>query len=498
MRWIKDSFKFFINTSKKADKIYIDFEQYNNLLVLSRIRTISIAAICMAVPFLYFDLIVIKNITDKIYKITIMSLHVTSVVASILYLIFYKQISKRDAWDKFNITAVTPRVYAFLYVLVGTLSSINSQKLTGNINSYIIMVLVTAVAFTIKPLYMLFIFGVNHIIFLVGIGILNDDKYVLAAKQINSTAIFGIALLLSFSFYRFMMSDFINKRRLQESEENFKRLFYINPFPVFITRLKDGKVIKASEQACSFIGLSQDELEDFNINAIYVRKENRIDIIRELKRNKSIHNRIVEYNVKGKNRWVCSNHELVDYQGEECILTGIMDITEKRKIEEELSKYASTDMLTGILNRRMGMKIIQELINESKNKYMEFVLCFIDINDLKIVNDTYGHLEGDNYIKTFCRLIIQEIHEDDMFFRMGGDEFIIVFMNKTMHEVENLWRRLLQSFDRTNKLSSLPYPITASHGLFHFKSGMKFDLEQIIDNADRQMYKEKLLHKKKA
>lgn len=495
MRWINDNIGFFIN--KKPNISYRDFEDYNNLLMLNRIRIISIAVISMAPFFLYFDLLIIRDGVDKIFKLTIISIHLTGVFLSIIYLIFYKKIVAKSSSNRYNLISMIPKIYIFLYVFVGALSSINSQRFTGNIYAYIVMILVAAVALTIKPTYMFLALGINHIIFLIGISILNNDKYVLIAKQINSTSVFVIALLLSFSFYKFGMNDFVNKKMLQESEENFKRLFHINPFPVFITKVKDGNIIGASEKACSFMGLNEEDLHNFNVNDVYVRKENRVSLIKELEAKSSAYNRIVEYKIKGENRWVLGNYELIDYQGEKCILTGVMDITEIRKVEEELSKHASTDMLTGILNRRMGLKIIQELIDESKTIYREFVLCFLDINGLKNVNDTYGHGEGDNYIRTFCNIIKREIQQNDMFFRMGGDEFILIFMNKTVSEVETLWEKLLQSFSRINELSSKPYAITASHGLFRFQSGMEFDLEQIIGHADKQMYKEKLLYKEK-
>jgi predicted signal transduction protein with EAL and GGDEF domain len=83
--------------------------------------------------------------------------------------------------------------------------------------------------------------------------------------------------------------------------------------------------------------------------------------------------------VNGKQMWVTANYELIDYHGEKCILTGIMDITEIRKAEEELSHYASMDSLTEILNRRMGYKKLEELLHKSKEEAMEFTLCFLNI-----------------------------------------------------------------------------------------------------------------------
>ncbi|ROR23969.1 PAS domain S-box-containing protein/diguanylate cyclase (GGDEF)-like protein [Mobilisporobacter senegalensis] len=493
MEWIREGLK--LLAIKYNDQNKLDFEKYNSLLVLGRIRIISMATIVMAFYFMYFDYMAVRNGADKVYTKTLITAHMISVAASILFLLFYKRIIREDNKKNYKVITTIPKIYVFLYVLVGVISSVNSQRFTGNINSYIILSLIAAIGFTLKPWFMLCTLAANHMIFLRGIGILCKDINMLSTKQINSTAMIGVALILSISFYKFRMNDFIYKRKLKESEENFKKLFYVNPFPVFITRFEDGKLIKASERAYSLMGIREEETDDLSSIDLYMRDENRDSLTEKLKKNDSTYNHIVEYDINGKSIWATANHELIDYHGEKCILTGIMDITEIRKAEEELSQFASTDVLTGIMNRRIGLEKIQELINESKYRDMEFVLCFLDINDLKYVNDTYGHREGDSYIKTFCSLVKEEIHEDDVFFRMGGDEFIIVFMDKTISEAEIIWKRLMASFHRINKQEYMPYMITASHGLFYYRSGMEFDLEQIIDIADKQMYKEKLWYK---
>lgn len=74
---------------------------------------------------------------------------------------------------------------------------------------------------------------------------------------------------------------------------------------------------------------------------------------------------------------------------------------------------------------------------------------------------------------------------------MGGDEFIIIFRNKNKSQAENIWNELVKQFDEKNRLGGFPYNITASHGLFYYCTGMDVNIEQIIEKADRQMYKEK-------
>jgi diguanylate cyclase (GGDEF)-like protein len=195
--------------------------------------------------------------------------------------------------------------------------------------------------------------------------------------------------------------------------------------------------------------------------------------------------------------WVTANYELIDYHGEKCILTGIMDITEIRKAEEEMSHYASIDSLTGILNRRTGFLKLEELIEISKAGFLEFVLCFLDINNLKYVNDSFGHSEGDRYILTLCNIIKEKLGDEDIFFRMGGDEFIIIFKDKNEVQAELIWDRIKNEFDRRNEQDEFTYNIMASHGLFYYCSGMDINPDQIIDKADKFMYEEKQRFKKK-
>lgn len=488
MEWMKEGIKILINRSDKQQK---EFEKYNGLLVLSRIRLISLTVLFLPIFWIYMDRAIIKNGADRIFSTTLIAMHIISVIASAAFLICYNRIAGKRGNKNYRIIFITLRVYVFLYILFGAISSVNSQRYTGNIYSYIILSLIAAIAFPLKPSYMLFAFGVNHVIFLAGISILCKDASLLLAKQANATVLAGAAFLLGFIFYRHRMMEFLYQKELKENEENFKRIFYANPYPVFITRLEDGKIIEVSKRACSLVGIDIEGSVGLNSIDRYIENDSKLALLEELKEYNSTYNRIVEYNFNGKQMWVTANYELIDYHGEKCMLTGIMDITEIRRAEEELSHYASTDALTGILNRRMGFKKLEELLEEAKEGFLEFVLCFLDINNLKYVNDTYGHGEGDRHIITFCNMIKNQLEEEDIFFRMGGDEFIIVFRNKNKSQAEKVWDEFKKHFAESNPPGEILCDITASHGLFYYCSGMDIDLEQIIEKADKRMYEEK-------
>ena len=119
------------------------------------------------------------------------------------------------------------------------------------------------------------------------------------------------------------------------------------------------------------------------------------------------------------------------------------------------------------------------------------MLCFLDIINLKKSNDTYGHGEGDRYILIVCDIIKRNLREEDVFFRMGGDEFIIIFKNLNKPQAENMWREIQQQFRKCNLNGEFPYNIMASHGLSYYHSDMDIELNAIIEKADKQMYMEK-------
>lgn len=94
-------------------------------------------------------------------------------------------------------------------------------------------------------------------------------------------------------------------------------------------------------------------------------------------------------------------------------------------------------------------------------------------------------------------MIKNKLDEEDTFFRVGGDEFIIVFNKRNNCQAENIWNEIKKQFDESNIQEEFPYNIMASHGLFYFCTGMDIDLEQIIESADKMMYEEKQRLKKK-
>ena len=154
----------------------------------------------------------------------------------------------------------------------------------------------------------------------------------------------------------------------------------------------------------------------------------------------------------------------------------------KDKIIEELNYQATTDYTTKILNKRAGMNIIRQKINESDINGTNVIVCFIDINNFKKVNDTFGHDKGDSILKNVCQKLKQNIRKSDILVRWGGDEFLIIFPNATKKVVNKILNRVCKNICQEEQ------GITISYGLSEYLSQSGVGIKWLIDKADKEMY----------
>ena len=157
--------------------------------------------------------------------------------------------------------------------------------------------------------------------------------------------------------------------------------------------------------------------------------------------------------------------------------------------DEVLYYFSITDQLTGLYNRRHLFNYLEILIKESKN----FTIAMIDINKFKQINDNYGHIVGDKVLIATGSLL-NDFHKSDIVCgRYGGDEFMIIFPNKSLAESINLLKELELGFSKLSK-EFQDIDITFSYGLSENKHK---SIEEIIHYADTHLYKKKSVNKNK-
>lgn len=156
------------------------------------------------------------------------------------------------------------------------------------------------------------------------------------------------------------------------------------------------------------------------------------------------------------------------------------EVEYRKEIEKGLKDKIVLDDMTGVFNRRAADTMIAESLEKHASFNQSCSLVFIDLDNLKLINDKLGHEAGDLLIKNFAHIASTELSKTDRIFRVGGDEFIILFTEKTLDEVKTTIK--------TIKASCLCRGIEFSYGLSTFSNLEPLDAETLIRNADMQMY----------
>ena len=167
------------------------------------------------------------------------------------------------------------------------------------------------------------------------------------------------------------------------------------------------------------------------------------------------------------------------------------DISERKDMEARLRKYAATDLLTEVLNRRAGLDYLQEEMEKAVENEDSLSIIFIDVNDLKLVNDNFGHQEGDELLQKVSDILQHSLRRNDRVVRLGGDEFLLILPQSDRKAAEKIWLRIRKKFKQATQANDKDYKILASHGAAEYSPDYQKDLDQLINEADHAMYEEK-------
>ena len=473
--------------------IHNDFYLSHTSFLLNRLKITSIALLPLSAFYLYADFFLYQEVFGTSFHTTLLVTHLAGFLASLFYLYLFIATRNNERFLHTIWPTCIILFYVILYIGSGAIASLNSYKLTGNHDAYLTIPFGVAFLLPIRPKHYLSILILIHGFFLFGLSTLIDDPSLLISKQVNTTISVFISFIVLFTSYSSLKKDFFHGKKQLEMQKNFRTLFEINPYPLFLSRLHDGGILLMNRMAVTQNPHIRQSASLSDLQFVFNNTEERLALTNELRQRGSIKNYTLKQELTPDfTRWVMVNYELIEYDHETCILSGVTDITQMKKMEEDLTQHASTDMLTGILNRRSGIALMHSTLSQLHSEHKESIICFVDLNNLKTVNDRYGHQTGDDMIKDFCAVVKQHLSTEDIFFRYGGDEFIILFYQKELHEAQRIWDGIQHAAEAYNRTSGKPYSLSASHGYYPYDPSRNVSLDEIIHLADQEMYKEKL------
>ena len=289
--------------------------------------------------------------------------------------------------------------------------------------------------------------------------------------------------------------------QLRDSEKRFHSAFDYAPIGMGLVG-PDGRWLQVNRALCELVGFSESELLQSNFQAI----THPDDLERFLHRVKEVfegaelaHQMEKRYvNKDGDEIWALVSISLIHEAGQKApnLILQIQDINDRKKAEEQLVHGAFHDALTGLPNRAWFIEQLDvALARYTRNSERNFAVLFLDLDRFKVINDSMGHMFGDQLLIGIARRLRSCLRSEDLVARLGGDEFTILLSDLgDITDAIRVAERVQQHLSKPFRLGSVDTFTTASIGIA-LSDPSYGRPEELLRDADTAMYQAKSLGK---
>lgn len=182
------------------------------------------------------------------------------------------------------------------------------------------------------------------------------------------------------------------------------------------------------------------------------------------------------------------------FSGSHCINMSMQVMIERlalKQMNRMLDELSAEDAMTGVYNRFALSRHAEKILQYDRLEQRETLILFSDINRLKMINDTYGHKNGDIAITTVANVLKKVCPKQSVVVRYGGDEFVIVVSGGDYNKGISIKQAIHEELKQANEILDIPFQISTSVGWVCAKPDEKLLLEEYVKQADKVMYQEK-------
>lgn len=289
------------------------------------------------------------------------------------------------------------------------------------------------------------------------------------------------------------LKQYKSKNELIRSENRYRALYDGTP-AMFFTINQDYSVASANKFGAEKLGYHIDDLiGQSTLNIVFSddRKDYRNNMEACFLDSKNTHNwEIRKVKNNGSIIWSRESARVIeDIDGTQKLLIVSEDITEAHKLSQQLSYQASHDALTGLVNRREFEIRLERLINEGEGSGEEHALCYLDLDQFKVINDTCGHLAGDELLRQLGELFKSKVRKKDTLARLGGDEFGVLMENCSLDQAQRVAHDLRELVEEFHFVwTDKRFSIGVSIGLVPIDDSGGNTVTEILSAADASCY----------
>jgi diguanylate cyclase (GGDEF)-like protein/PAS domain S-box-containing protein len=260
--------------------------------------------------------------------------------------------------------------------------------------------------------------------------------------------------------------------------------------------IQNDRLVYVNQTLADFFGYSRDELMNLPSVLDVIEPSDR-EIVREKMRQRLAGEvAAVKYTVRA----VRKDGQIITldvrglattFGGAPAVMGSMLDITAQKQMEEALRKLSLIDDLTGVYNRRGFMTLAEAHLTLARRRKRELLLIFADVDELKQINDLYGHATGDLALVEAAAVLRRTYRSADIIARLGGDEFTAFPLEAGSENATLLLQRLQTAIDRTNAEARRPYHLSISVGISRFDPERCQSIKQLLEEADQELYARK-------
>ncbi len=173
------------------------------------------------------------------------------------------------------------------------------------------------------------------------------------------------------------------------------------------------------------------------------------------------------------------------------VIEDFRDVTRLKEMEEELRALSLVDGLTGLYNRRAFLTLAEQQRKLADRTQKGMRLVFVDMDQMKWINDTLGHDEGDQALKAVAEILRNSARASDIAARMGGDEFVMLVTESERDSAEAIEARLRKNLETWNEREGKRYDLSLSIGSEYYEPRSQRSIGELIHGADTSMYVQK-------